>query len=64
MIGMWQDTNTLHKCPVVRKSVSSRKDSAVTVSSSDDEEVEVLKVVEPLSKEEEKSGNTSKFRAV
>lgn len=51
VVGMWQDTNTLRKCPVYRTGIN-RKDIQP------DDEIEVVKVVEPLSKEMERNRNS------
>ncbi|KAJ9574293.1 hypothetical protein L9F63_026063, partial [Diploptera punctata] len=61
VVGVWQDTNTQRKCPVYRSGLSRKETLPVQSSNDDDDEIEVVKVVESLSKQIERSNNKSKY---
>jgi hypothetical protein len=67
---VWQDANTLRKCPVFKAASNTKKTTGATLvdlSADDDDagdnDVQVIKVVESHSSEIARSGNTRKYFA-
>lgn len=65
VLGVWQDANTLRKCPVFKAASNTKKTTGATLvdlSADDDDagdnDVQVIKVVESHSSEIARSGNT------
>jgi hypothetical protein len=61
-LGVWQDANTLRKRPVFKTAsdIKTAGDS-VNMDKSEDEDVQVIKVVDSHSDEILRSGNTSEY---
>lgn len=64
MLGVWQDVNTLQKRTVFKSGSDIKKaDSAATLSvdKSDEDDIQIIKVVESHQDEISRSGNTSEY---